>query len=371
METNKQSVLIIGLLLAIVAVGYLVFNTPMGDQTAATLDSSSANKSIGGTIVSPAYPVSANYVAGSMPAEYVGAHRPPTASRVATYKFGSVASTPITITELKFTDTNPTLNPIESVSVKVNNVVYPPVVMVNGTSYVTGMNLSVQPGAPTTMPIILTLVDTGIAGMPSGTQTGVAVSYIKWQNGANSYTMCASGCTYVFNPTNTLQTDTVNLVGARPDVIPFANASTQLLMGSRKIFSVAVAANTGDIAVYSLPLTLAKTGGVTFTSSQNSLVVKDSGTGAVIPTTSASFTVPGSIKITFTTPVQILSSNAKVFDVYMNFTSAPTGSSFSTKLGNASDFVWRDIAGGNATPFSTLNTTFLKPWSTLMTTLSI
>ena len=216
-----------------------------------------------------------------------------------------------------------------------------------GVAYFTGLSIAVPPGTVGVfVPVYISYPPVGIAGLPSGTTSTASLTYMKFN--------CGSTTTI---STPSITAPTVTLVGSDP-ALSLNPSTASLADGLVKIATLVVAANTtGNIAINSIPLSIASTGStsmLSIASAANNIVIKAG--GATVPTTNTTLGVtpgaPGTTTVAFSAPYGVSAGSATSFDIYAtvsNVSGHEYADTLVTKLGPPSAFLWSDIAGGGVT----------------------
>lgn len=300
-----------------------------------------------GTVTNPPTLVASS----SSVAQYVASANGATNGSRATFNFKSTGG-PAVVTELTFALSG-TAGSVASVTV--NGITAP---VFGTTASITGLSIAVpNGGAGVNQDVFVTYAPIGLVGssLPSGSTSILTLTTVKYQSGGTTTTLGVPTPLNVFAPTMTL-------VGSKP-TLTVVDATTQLITGLVKVGSVTVTADAkGDIAINTLALAFASTGGVTsdLTTAGN-VIVKNAADQSTITTTMSASTnltaggTNGRVTLTFGSGYPVTALTPVTLDIYA--TVAGLGGAGSDVLSMSLDtnkalFTWTDVAGNNATPLT-------------------
>ena len=265
--------------------------------------------------------------------QYVAAGSITGVSNATQATFMLTSPTPTTVTELKVAVTGS----LTATSVTVGSVIAP---VVAGVAYVTGLSLAVPAGTiGATVTVHVSYPPVGPTGIPSGTNSQIALTYLKFACG-----------TSVNNLTTSVPAPTMRLVASKP-LLTVNLPSSVLAVGLTEVMDVAIAADPGgDIRMLSLPVSFGATNAA-FSTTANNIVVKDA-VGATVPTTNTAMP-DGNTVITFSSGYLIPAGMTQTYKLFLPITSvtgaAGTAVVHSMLLPSAG-FSWMDVDGSATTP---------------------
>ena len=246
-----------------------------------------------------------------------------------------------TITSMKFKQAATSMS---TTSVKVGNVTAP---FVNDVAYLTGLNIAVSTNyAGTNVPVYVSYPGVGTGGIPSGSFSTIALSYVQYTAG-NMTATCVPYTSCIVN--GGLPANPMVLVASKPTVTISQSTST-LAVGNVETIDVTVAADSqGNIKLNSIPVNFATTN-ATLSSSANAIIVRDSSNN-IVNTTSTPITNGGSV-ITFP-GWGIPAGSSVTFKISVpvtTVTGAPGTADVVSALASNTGFSWTDIAGNATVP---------------------
>lgn len=297
-------------------------------------------------------------VSSTTPAQYISAAGGATNASQATFNFVSTQGAS-TITELKFNVSGSDASPSQTVTnVCVGVICAQPVA---GVADLTGLSLSVpNGGGGLTQNAQVSYSPVGTSGITPGTTSVVALSYVKFQSGGVTATICApqGSCTYAMGGSGVnglVPAPAVTLVGSQPVVVVAQTtpASGLILGAENQVGQVTVsAASQGSIKVRQIVFTLGFGGfGTNPTMSAPRLA---SGSTTITGSTCSGTTV---VTCTFTgasyaTDYTIAAGQSQVFNLYetnnSGIVSSGATASISSSVSPSSSFLWDDTSTNGA-----------------------
>ncbi|MDB5260059.1 MAG: baaA1 [Candidatus Nomurabacteria bacterium] len=260
---------------------------------------------------------------------------------IATFKLGTVTSgTQANVRELRFTTTG--TDAIESITV--GGVTSS--VISNGTTTVSGINIPIS-SSGTDVPVIVKFAQfqnnaVGQSGsLQSGATTTVTLGYIEATSGSGS----------VVSTTTTATSNAMRLVGSKPTVSVSAGATNYLQLNAEsKVGEVTVTADAnGRISVDQIRFNVSANGvsAATFGSfriADGNTTISNSST--VVTSTSTNSAV---VTSTFSPSYDITAGTSKTFTLFGTIGGTQTGSAIPQAVSSvdASNFLWKDVIGGN------------------------
>lgn len=263
----------------------------------------------------------------------------------ASYNFVSTGGA-ATISELKFTVSGSSTDPV--MSVKVGNVSAP---VVSGVAWLQGLNLAVpNGGAGLSTDAFITYAPVGTGAVVPNTTSIVSLTYVKYSSGGTTTTI-----------TPTVAAPTMTMVGSKPTLsLPSSQATGLNISGETKIGEVTVSADAkGNIKLNTMVFTVSSSGFSTAPTAIGSPRLADGTT-----TIAGTACTPSSLVVTCTLDADanvsvanfdgftIQAGQSKTFSLYGTLTgAAATGSgtpTITSSIGKAT-FNWDDASTNGVT----------------------